>query len=93
MPNLYLKSGEEVDGDRVIIKENGWAFVLRGEEIDAGYPPSEIEKVEADDDVYTDSYLHEEEYGETRKAQPGERGESVTEFKPVHKIELEYHVE
>lgn len=93
MPALHLKSGKEVDGDRIILKENGWAFVLREGVIDSGYPPSEIGKVDVDQDVYTDSYLHEEEYGRTRDARPDEPGDAVTERKPVHKIELEYHVE
>ncbi|MDB9281583.1 hypothetical protein PN416_16060 [Halorubrum ezzemoulense] len=93
MPALHLKSGGEVKGDRITIKENGWAFLHKGRELEGGYPPSQIEKVEVDDDVYTDSYLHEEEYTETREARRDEPGESVMERKPVHKIELEYHVE
>lgn len=93
MPSLHLKSGKTVSGSRITIKENGWAFVQKGRELEGGYPPSEIEKVDIDEDVYTDSYLHEEEYTETREARADEPGESVIEHKPVHKIELEYHVE
>jgi hypothetical protein len=93
MPALHLKNGGIVDGDRITIKENGWAFVHQGRKLEEGYPPSEIEKVDVDDDVYTDSYLHEEEYTETREARPDEPGELVMEHKPVYKIELEYHVE
>lgn len=103
MPKVHLKDEEPLEVQQVRVKENDWVFALDGGEktragwIDlepvAGFPPEQVKKVEIDDDVYTESYLVEEEYSETRELEGGARGESVTEFKPVHRIELEYQIE
>ncbi|WP_312909307.1 hypothetical protein [Natronosalvus caseinilyticus] len=93
MAELHLSNGQSKQYEKVIVKENGWAIGILHGRPDEAFPPDKIERVDLDEDVYTASYLHEEEYGESRQARPDEPGESVTEFKPVHRMELEYHFE
>lgn len=103
MPKIHLKDEDPIEVPEVRVKENGWVFALDGGEDTsvgrigvepvAGFPPEQVKKVEIDDEVYTESTLIEEEYSETREARRGEPGEAVTEFKPVHRIELEYRIE
>ncbi|WP_255192712.1 hypothetical protein [Natronobeatus ordinarius] len=95
MATVYLTNGEKRSYDRVVVKENGWAIGVnsRGEPEDA-YPESNIEEILIEDDVYTDSHLHEEQtMGYTREARPDEPGDMVTEQETVSRIEIEYHFE
>lgn len=95
MPEVHLKNGSTVTFDRVVVKEHGVAvgMELHPPKPKQAFPLEEIEQILIDDDVLEDSYMLEEEYGETRKTRGGEPGESVTEFKQERRVMSELHIE
>jgi len=95
MPTVHHTDGTEAECDRVVVKEHGVVVgaSLPRNKPEVVYPSDKVSRIEVDENVFDNSYLLEEEYGETRAAEPHEDADSVTEFKQERRVMSELHIE